>query len=255
MKKTLKIVGIVVLGLIVFILLFGKCTPRIPDKKEVSVTNVEMSGCTAPYLKVVDGTYTFTQDGDDASISVKLELVKKPSEKFYDKGFAKFELNPIGTNGEIYDLGMFKFSADKTEVQKIKELLNGNIGDTKTIVFTWDYMGSHEEKAAEIFKNAKSFEIIDNAFTNEDKSSSNISKSNDWDSLLDEYEEFVDDYISAIKKAANGDMDAIQSSSNLMEQAKSLSNKLENAKADLTSAQQNRLLKIQNKMANAAMSM
>ena len=40
-----------------------------------------------------------------------------------------------------------------------------------------------------------------------------------------------------------------------MEKAESLSNRLENAKADLTSAQQKRLLKIQNKMANAAASM
>ncbi len=258
MKKWLKITGGAILGLIFLMLIFGKCESDIPKEKEVSVSNVEMSGYAAHYLKVVDGTYTFTQDGDDASISVKFELVKNPTEKFYDQSWAKFVLNPIGKNGTIYDLGMSKFAAEDGEVQKLKELLKGNVGDVKNIVFTFGYIAAHENKVLDIFKNAETFEIIDQAFTNENSSNDNSFGgygSNNWDSILDEYEQFVNKYIDALNKAASGDMDAIQNSSDLMEKAESLSNKLENAKADLTSAQQNRLLKIQNKMTNAAMSM
>jgi hypothetical protein len=259
MKKWLKIALGVILGLIVLMLLFGKCESDIPKEKEVTVSNVEMSGYAAPYLKVVDGTYTFTQDGDDASISVKFELVKKPTEEFYDQSWAKFVLNPIGKNGSIYDLGFSKFAAEDGEVQKLKDLMNGNVGDTKNIVFSFGYLSSNKDKVLDIFQNAETFEIIDEAFTNEKDSTGDDTfggyGSNDWDSILNEYEQFVDEYIAALNKAASGDIDAIQSSSDLMEKAESLSNRLENAKADLTSAQQKRLLKIQNKMANAAASM
>lgn len=260
MKKGFKIGGGVILGLLVLMLLFGKCESDIPKEKEVTVSNVEMSGYAAPYLKVVDGTYTFTQDGKNPSISVKFELVKKPTEEFFDKAWAKFVLNPIGKNGSIYDLGFSKFEAKDSEAQKLKELLSGNVGGTKNVVFTCGSLIS-DEVLSSIFQTAETFEIIDEAFTNEKNSTADGDTllggygSNDWDSILDEYEEFVDDYIATLKKAASGDMDAIQESSSLMEKAESLSNRLENAKADLTSAQQSRFLKIQNKMVNAAKSM
>ena len=44
MKKWLKITGGAILGLIFLMLIFGKCESDIPKEKEVSVSNVEMSG-------------------------------------------------------------------------------------------------------------------------------------------------------------------------------------------------------------------
>lgn len=79
--------------------------------------------------------------------------------------------------------------------------------------------------------------------------------SEDWDALLDSYEKYVDKYISYMKKAANGDMSALSEYPALMEQAQDYSEKLQNAKADLSSSQWSRYMKITNKMLQAAQNM
>lgn len=82
-------------------------------------------------------------------------------------------------------------------------------------------------------------------------SSSSSNGSEDWDSVLDEYEEFVDDYVKLYKKAQAGDMSAMTEYVTVLEDAQSLSNKLENASSDLSSSQLNRYQKILNKMMSA----
>jgi hypothetical protein len=77
--------------------------------------------------------------------------------------------------------------------------------------------------------------------------------SEDWDAVLDDYEEYVDNYIKLYKKAMEGDMDAMSEYPALMEKAKSLSEKLERAKGDMSAQQLERMGKIQTKMMNAAM--
>lgn len=119
--------------------------------------------------------------------------------------------------------------------------------------------------------NANTFEIIDDGFTTEkpkeENYSSNDSDSNsaddsevvtsssEWDDVLNDYDEYVDNYIKVMKKAADGDIDAIGESADLMQKAQSLGDKLENAKSSMNGSQMNRFLKIQQKLVNAAANM
>lgn len=78
------------------------------------------------------------------------------------------------------------------------------------------------------------------------------SSSTDWDDVLDEYEQFVDKYISLLKKASSGDLNAMTEYVSYMEKAESLSDKLSNAEDEMTIAQMSRYMEILNKMAEAA---
>ena len=79
------------------------------------------------------------------------------------------------------------------------------------------------------------------------------SGSNKWDKVLDDYESYVDQYVKLVKKARNGDVSAIAEYASMLEKAEKLEEELDNAKNDLTTAQSQRLLKISQKMTNAAM--
>ncbi len=237
----------------------------IPEERKVSVSNVEITGFVKNYMKVVDGTYTFTQNGDDAFITVKLELVHKLEKEITTTGFYGFRINALSEDGGIFDTGYYGFSAENSELEKVEELLKGNVGEQKNISFKWDYFGVDKEIGEKIFTKAASFELIDKTFkekvekevtvTNSNVSSSNRStkkSGNDWDSILDDYEKYYDQYIKLMKKAKNGDVSAMTEYVTMLEKAQSIGERLSNAQGDLTAAQSARFLKIQQKLVNAA---
>lgn len=78
------------------------------------------------------------------------------------------------------------------------------------------------------------------------------SGSADWDKVLDEYENFVNKYVSTIEKASKGNPSALAEYAEMLEQAQRFSSKLDSAKGDMSTAQMNRLLKLENKMASVA---
>ena len=77
-------------------------------------------------------------------------------------------------------------------------------------------------------------------------------KSEDWDAVLTSYEEYVDKYITFAKKAVKGDVKALAKYPALMQKAEELSNKLEKAEDEMSSAQVARYTKISMKLAKAA---
>ena len=85
--------------------------------------------------------------------------------------------------------------------------------------------------------------------------SSSSSGSEDWDALLDSYEEYVDKYISYLKKASKGDMTALSEYPSMMEKAQEFSNKMKNARSDMSAAQWAKYNKITMKMLEAAQQM
>ncbi len=91
--------------------------------------------------------------------------------------------------------------------------------------------------------------------TSSSSSSTSSSSSSDWDRVLDKFESYTDNYISLLKKAQAGDIDAMTEYIDMMEEAQELADELEDAQGDLTSAQLSRYMRIVNKMTNAAMSM
>lgn len=236
--------------------LFGACS-SVPKEREVKVSNVDITGFIKDYVKVVDGTYKFTNTGDDAAITIKVELVEKPTS--YNKGWRSIRLNAIGDGGKILDTGVYGFECDDTD--RLEDLFKGDIGDTKSLSFVYDYFSADDEKDKVIFTEAVSFELIDKAFeesteitiSSDTGSSKSKSKSTNWDKVLDEYESFVDSYVKLLKKAQNGDVSALTESAEILQKANSLSEKLSDANDDMSAAQAARFVKIQGKIASAAM--
>lgn len=80
---------------------------------------------------------------------------------------------------------------------------------------------------------------------------SSDSGSEDWDALLDSYEQYVDEYIDFVQKAANGDQDAISQYPELMRKAQEYSEKLQNAKGEMSTEQMQRFNEINTKFLQA----
>lgn len=78
---------------------------------------------------------------------------------------------------------------------------------------------------------------------------------NDIDAYLKSYEEYVDQYIKLMKKSKNGDMSAMTEYAEYMEKATALSEKMENAESEMSSAQMAQFLKIQAKLTQATAEM
>lgn len=89
---------------------------------------------------------------------------------------------------------------------------------------------------------------------NVEEDGSNVEEdgSEDWDAVLDSYDEYVTKYIALVQKASNGDMDALSEYPQLMEEAKELGEKLQNAKGTLSAEQWARYTKILKRMTDAA---
>lgn len=78
---------------------------------------------------------------------------------------------------------------------------------------------------------------------------------NNIDEYLKSYEEYVDQYIKLMKKAKDGDVSAMTEYAEYMEKATDLSEKMEKAESEMSSAQMAKFLKIQAKLTQAASSM
>ncbi|MCM1031133.1 MAG: hypothetical protein NC410_06830 [Oscillibacter sp.] len=248
-----------ILYLIVCVCLFGACS-SVPNEREVTVSNVDITGFIKKYVKVVDGTYKFTHTGRGAAITIKIELIKKPANYEKQYSWPQIRLNAVGENGKILDTGIYGFKCDDTD--RLEDLFNSNVGETKSLSFVYDYFDKDEEKDKVIFTEAASFELIDKAFEQSTEATmssaagsgkSKSTSSNNWDKILTEYESFVNSYVKLIKKAQNGDVSALTESAEILEKANSLSEKLSNAEDDMSASQAAKFVKLQNKIATAAM--
>ena len=83
----------------------------------------------------------------------------------------------------------------------------------------------------------------------------NSNTSEDWNAVLEAYEKYVDQYIRMMERVNKGDNTAISEYPGLLAKAEELQNKLERAKDEMTSAQINRLYKIQKKLLDATQAM
>ncbi|MFT4221359.1 DUF6591 domain-containing protein [Dysgonomonas sp.] len=260
-----------ILSFIVLVCLLYSCSD-IPKEKEVTVSDVEITGFIKDYVKVVPGSYKFTNDGNDALITVKFELIAMPNYELCRKKHPEdISINPISETGDILDAN---FTTNRMETAKLKDLLNnGKLGDTKSISFKWRYFGNKSNRniAKLIFTKTNLFEIVDETFkyctdlteddTHWDDMSDNVKPNTvkeskieanvNWDEALNEYEKYVDGYIRLIKKANAGDITAIADYPDIIKNAESLGNKLSNAKGAMTTSQLKRYMEIQTKMASA----
>lgn len=110
---------------------------------------------------------------------------------------------------------------------------------------------ANARREAEAEAESKAMKEAENSASN-DVETSSTSSSNNWDQVIAEYESFIDSYISAIKKVKAGDMSLMAEYPALMEKAESLGEKLKENEGQLTKEQMKRYIKLQTKLANAA---
>lgn len=118
-----------------------------------------------------------------------------------------------------------------------------------------NYSGTAKFVAYKGAKNSSSDEISSEENDEDEISDASESDSEDWDALLESYEEYVDKYISYMKKAAKGDMNALSEYPALLEKAQEFNEKMQNAQGVMSSSQWSRYIKITNKMTKAAQEM
>lgn len=265
----------------VMIAVFAVSCSNLPKEREVDASNVEVSGFIKDYIEVVDGTYKFTNDGQEGHITVKLKLVKNPTDAYHTTHRLQLRINAVGESGEIFDTGVYGFSAKYKEFDKIKDLLeNGKVGDTKSVSFTWDYLGQDKDLASRIFNEATTFELIDDGFEageepvkgGKEEVIENTEEGEDYDAIIEEhrlneaaseevaeqaaksnakYDKWIDEYEEYFKtltklsrKIKNGDDGSYAEYAKLMQQAQSLYSKLDGAEAEMTPEQVMRLTRI-----------
>lgn len=251
------------------------------EEKEAIVLTPEktqIKGDLGDYFEVVDKEYTITDDwGDMVSIEVKRTDIDysfdlKGVEPYgtYGKGVtgnAGFGIEILDENGNVIEkvaatasgLGGMYSSDDMKEALKLKA------GETGTV--RWSFLFDSDKKPAK-FRLTSAYEEVDSSDWDSDSSSSDdddddadsyssssSSGSQDWDALLNSYEQYVDKYISYMKKAAKGDMSALAEYPALMEKAQEFSDKMSDAKGDMSTSQWARYMKITNKMVTAAQQM
>lgn len=271
----------------VTLLSFTSCNNAKDDKVELDVTNAEVEGDNKDIVSIEDGNYTLvgTVKGDmgqELYIKVKVRLknpVKKSAEEIsFVTGNVNLEI--IDEN----DMSMIKLPLKENEEFK-KFITQGKEDDTKE--FKFSYVMNNKDQYAQIMKGAKSVKLVDlslynyentdmvadegsagygeeidnssdidnsndnNEASDDDSSFDETSENNNLDELLDKYEEYYDSYISLMKKAKNGDMSAVVEYGKYLKKAQELSNKLEQAKGDLTTSQLARFQKIQMKLMKA----
>lgn len=271
----------------VTLLSFTSCNNAKDGKVELDVTNAEVEGDNKDIVSIEDGNYTLvgTVKGDmgqELYIKVKVRLknpVKKSAEEIsFVTGNVNLEI--IDEN----DMSMIKLPLKENEEFK-KFITQGKEDDTKE--FKFSYVMNNKDQYAQIMKGAKSVKLVDlslynyentdmvadegsagygeeidnssdidnsndnNEASDDDSSFDETSENNNLDELLDKYEEYYDSYISLMKKAKNGDMSAVVEYGKYLKKAQELSNKLEQAKGDLTTSPLARFQKIQMKLMKA----
>lgn len=260
--------------------LFVMSCSKIPENREVTASNVEVSGFIKDYIEVVDGSYKFTNNGKEGRVTVKLRLKEQPTEVYHETYFPKMRINAVGEDGEIFDSGVYGFEAGNKEFDKVKELLaNGKVGDTKSVSFTWQYLGQDKDLGKKIFNEATTFELIDDGFAAGEKpeksttveeeagesedydaiseehrlnelaaenstASSTTKSSADYDKWLDEYEEYFNIMSKYYKKIKNGDQSAYADYAKALQKFNSLTEKLHGADDEMTPAQIARMTRI-----------
>lgn len=261
--------------------LFVMSCSKIPEEREVNASNVEVSGFIKDYIEVVDGTYKFSNNGEEGRVTIKLKLKAQPTEVYHETNFPKIRINAVGESSEIFDTGVYGFEAGYKEFDKVKELLtNGKVGDTKSISFTWQYLGQDKDLASRIFNEATTFEVIDDGFEAGEKPEStksvdtteeNTEEGEDYDAIteehrlnqmanestetpksnnveidkwIDEYEEYFKTMAKFYKKAKNGDQSASIEYAKALQKFQQLQSKLHGRETELTPAQMARVSRI-----------
>jgi len=257
--------------------IMSSCGSSSSDKKEtggdvsVKPKTTQIKDDLGDYFEVVEKEYKIPTGGSsfDQKISVEVKRTDK------DFPFDVDKVNPFGTNGgEQYHAGFgiellgndgpvqvnnateggLGGPYDSEDVTNLLKLKKGETGYIRWTVNKMEGINSFQLTSALRKEDgtAKLSSSTDEEATDETASTSNDGKN--WDKVLNDYEKYVDDYVKFYKKAMSGDNSAMTQYASLLEKAQDLQTSLDQAKNDnsLSTKQASRMLKIQQKMLNAA---
>lgn len=266
----------------------SSCANSKEEEKTISIANssdVEISGDYTDIFTVVPGDYILKKKNEDSgiktqTISIKIKLRRTATaveDNFEASNFEwKIQLTDVDgaqiSNGELQ---LQKGSLDNTEAEKFTKWIKAaQEGEENEFLFSNSM--NNADLASEIIEKVKSFMITtgsksSESVTDEIPSDSIIDTSEaentaepsdneaidseqgniDYDEFLNSYEEYVNKYIKFIKRAAAGDMNAMSEYPALLEKAKEYSDKIENAKGEMSTEQWTRFTRIQQKMLKA----
>ena len=246
----------------------GKLTP----------TSKKVNGLLGKFFEVVERDYKM----NDNELSVEFKRIAKggptdaswSSEPTFTVELQDEDGNSIASEHtdivftkeqleSVFSLGIdetasitFKFYNKTKEAVKFKVSSKWSDGDGSDIEVDDDSYSDDYDSDSD----GSDIEVDDDSYSDDYDSDSDVdtsssSGSEDWDALLDSYEKYVDKYVSYIKKAAKGDMTALAEYPSLMEKAQEFSDKLQNAKGDMSASQWTRYNNISMKMMKAAQEM
>lgn len=180
----------------------------------------------------VEGTYYYDRKGPDA----KLKLVGTNHDGELDINETTEDGMPTGHFVGHFADGIFKGTFISTQGKRLAFAVGEEGADRSNVTVD------------DIDVNASEYDggSSDSSFSTGDSS---------IDEALDHYERYMNNYISLVKKMGNNDPTAVVEISELYSEIEDLSNKLENAKGEMSTAQMQRLQNITIKIAKAAESM
>ena len=211
---------------------------KISSDNEIALTpeTTHIKGDLGDYFEVVDKKYLVTDDWGDM---VTIEVKRKDLEYAFEiKG-----VEPYGTYGK----GVTAHAGFGIEILD----KNGNVIE-KVAATSSGLGGMYDSNDMKEALKLRAGETSAVRWNNDSSSLSSSSGSQDYDELLKSYEQYVDKYIAFMKKAAKGDMSALNAYPSLLQKAEELSNKMENAQDDMSVSQWTKYLKITQKMFSVA---
>lgn len=263
---------------VLVVLITTMCSSCGSKITEVTVKNksTEIQGDLNNYLEIVEGSYKILMAGNDLILNIKLRAIKKLEEPNLDEIRAelldKSDMPLVG-------VGTFNVSHwnSSNDIDKINDALKKGSGEIaiQLIYSSWGNKCKESEALKIASEKAKSFSIISKVKENtsynssddaddtsiisnddeDDNKTTSKNSSKNWDKVLSDYESYTNQYIKLLKKANAGDISAMTEYVNMLQKAQDIQESLSDANDEMTPAQLQRFMRIQEKLINAASGM
>lgn len=269
MKKLMKILGVILFASVILTSCGGSKSKNAKSAKEFSIKPITtyVKGDLSDFFEVVDGTYKLEKaEGSFSDFKLKVQLKRK--EPAFD-----FDAKDLESRGYFNLYCNFKDEGGTPIIQGVrayegmKEITTLKPGETGWVEFSFSprYQNYDIEKVTTFEINStvnkgmsqsNTSNYSEDTETGDEVSNTSNDKKNkttsvDYNKFLNDYENLVNKYINLVKKVNAGDISAMDDAYDILEEAESLAYDLEDAKDEMTTAQMQRFVKIQAKLAKA----
>jgi hypothetical protein len=276
MKFKTTFTAIALLALIVL----TACSGALKDK-EITASNVSVTGDAKDLIKVVDGTYTLKAADNQLTMTVEIELLQNKDLESEGMKLGQWTLNLLDANGAAIPGALpLEFQAGSGSEVKIMDLLKSGILHDKNMI-SFSKMIASKDDLKRIMKEAGSIELntvleateaveplaqeetakpvtettkpkpnTPTTPTTPDTPKPPVQQSEDWDKLLGDFETAVDRYIVLKNAAKPTDPTSVRRMNEQMKKVQDMMGKL-NGATDMTGAQSTRFSRLKSKLENA----